>query len=464
MSCPLWQLNILLVPLSSKAENITSKKEYAYTTGGLGSVQKTYTYGYRTSGWRDQLLSWNGKSFSYDNAGNPTTYKGESMTWTMGRLLSSYEHSGVTVEYVYSANGERATKSYGISTSNFETTNYYYEGGRLLREERNTQDGTKNIYYLYDETGVIGFVYDGYQYYYRKNAQGDILSVHCGGDLHATYTYDAWGNCTISFDAVGIGALNPFRYRGYYLDRETGLYYLMTRYYDPETGRFVNANSFARLNPRALNGCNLYAYCGENPVMRKVEVNPGRGNLPTPSSASIEQESNSVGQTSASSFITGIHLFGYELRTSGGWESGPYFVSNKFGRIGLSSYETYKSGKEGIFYAFAGLTANQQNLLGVTAYAGVGVNLFGIIGVELQLETVGFAAQISLGTLSISANINIFGETSLNVGVTADLGNGYSTTKGVTFGINSLALGGLIAMIFLPQIAPFLIPAYAFAS
>ena len=247
--------------------NITSKKEYAYTTGALGNVQKTYPYGYRTSGWRDQLLSWNGKSFVYDNAGNPTTYKGESMTWMMGRLLSSYDHSGVVIDYFYAANGERKTKSYGTSTSDFELTNYYYEGGRLLREERTTQDGTKNIYYLYDETGVIGFLYDGYQYYYRKNAQGDILSVHCGTDLHATYTYDAWGNCTISFDAVGIGALNPFRYRGYYLDRETGLYYLMTRYYDPEIGRFVNADDVSYLDPETLNGCNLYAYCLNNPVM-----------------------------------------------------------------------------------------------------------------------------------------------------------------------------------------------------
>ncbi|MBO4990201.1 MAG: RHS repeat-associated core domain-containing protein, partial [Clostridia bacterium] len=196
----------------------------------------------------------------------PTTYKGESMTWMMGRLLSSYDHSGVVIDYFYAANGERKTKSYGTSTSDFELTNYYYEGGRLLREERTTQDGTKNIYYLYDETGVIGFLYDGYQYYYRKNAQGDILSVHCGTDLHATYTYDAWGNCTISFDAAGIGALNPFRYRGYYLDRETGLYYLMTRYYDPEIGRFVNADDVSYLDPETLNGLNLYAYCLNNPV------------------------------------------------------------------------------------------------------------------------------------------------------------------------------------------------------
>ena len=242
--------------------NITSKKEYAYTTGALGSVQKTYTYGYRTSGWKDQLLSWNGKSFAYDNAGNPTTYKGESMTWTGGRWLSSYFHNGTKYTFTYDGEGQRKTKTFGDTT-----VRYVYVDGKLLKELQTVNGEEKEILYQYDETGVIGFLYDGYQYYYRKNAQGDILSVHCGTDLHAMYTYDAWGNCTISFDAAGIGALNPFRYRGYYLDRETGLYYLMTRYYDPEIGRFVNADDVSYLAPETLNGLNLYAYCLNNPVM-----------------------------------------------------------------------------------------------------------------------------------------------------------------------------------------------------
>jgi RHS repeat-associated protein len=66
-------------------------------------------------------------------------------------------------------------------------------------------------------------------------------------------------------DVDGIGTLNPFRYRGYYFDQETGLYYLKSRYYDSETGRFINMDSLEKLNPSAINGLNLYAYCLNNP-------------------------------------------------------------------------------------------------------------------------------------------------------------------------------------------------------
>lgn len=88
------------------------------------------------------------------------------------------------------------------------------------------------------------------------------------------YTYDAWGNNVVS-DTIGaiitdknhIGNLNPFRYRGYYYDADTKLYYLKTRYYDPEAGRFVSQDSIEYLNSDTINGLNLYAYCVNNPVM-----------------------------------------------------------------------------------------------------------------------------------------------------------------------------------------------------
>ena len=68
-------------------------------------------------------------------------------------------------------------------------------------------------------------------------------------------------------DTAHIGNLNPFRYRGYFYDRETGLYYLKSRYYDPQTGRFINMDSVEYADPETINGLNLYAYCGNNPVM-----------------------------------------------------------------------------------------------------------------------------------------------------------------------------------------------------
>ena len=86
------------------------------------------------------------------------------------------------------------------------------------------------------------------------------------------YIYDAWGNHAIVAEngediESGIGVLNPFRYRGYYYDTETELYFLQTRYYDPEVGRFISRDSIEYANPETINGLNLYAYCLNNPVI-----------------------------------------------------------------------------------------------------------------------------------------------------------------------------------------------------
>ena len=113
-------------------------------------------------------------------------------------------------------------------------------------------------------------------YYYVKNLQGDIVAIARGGDgaILARYTYDAWGNILSITDNAGhdisnkpneIANINPLRYRGYYYDSETGLYYLQSRFYDPTTGRFVNADSQLTASLGIL-GCNLFTYCLNNPV------------------------------------------------------------------------------------------------------------------------------------------------------------------------------------------------------
>ena len=112
--------------------------------------------------------------------------------------------------------------------------------------------------------------------YFAYNAQGDVIGLYgYNGTLYATYDYDAWGNCTVTplvadtaghsiTDANHIAHINPFRYRGYYYDTETGLYYLNSRYYDPQTGRFLNADSYIFLS--SITACNLFAYCYNNPI------------------------------------------------------------------------------------------------------------------------------------------------------------------------------------------------------
>lgn len=150
-------------------------------------------------------------------------------------------------------------------------------GGRLNSEVRNGGIYyTHHIFYSYDARGICGIEYCGTEYYFQKNLQGDVVRIVDGdGSLVARYVYDAWGNHKV-LNADGtentsetfIGNINPFRYRGYYYDTETGFYYLQTRYYDPVIGRFINADDISYIDPSQLNGCNLYAYCGNNPVMR----------------------------------------------------------------------------------------------------------------------------------------------------------------------------------------------------
>ena len=111
-------------------------------------------------------------------------------------------------------------------------------------------------------------------YYYTRNSRGNIVGIYNGaGQLRAHYEYDAWGNTLSVTDQNGnaitssthIGNLNPFRYRGYYLDTETGLYYLMSRYYDPVTHRFVNADGYFQSGRDVLDS-NMSAYCRNNPI------------------------------------------------------------------------------------------------------------------------------------------------------------------------------------------------------
>ena len=124
--------------------------------------------------------------------------------------------------------------------------------------------------FVYDENNSpIGFRYNNDYYTYAKNLHGDIVEIYDNaGNVVTKYAYDAWGNIisTTGSRASTVGAANPFRYRGYYWDSETGLYWLYTRYYDPAIGRFINADGQLNTNQQ-LSGYNLYAYCNNNPVM-----------------------------------------------------------------------------------------------------------------------------------------------------------------------------------------------------
>ena len=138
--------------------------------------------------------------------------------------------------------------------------------GTLLGQTK----GSDTIIFLYDEkANKYGFDYNGTKYYYIFNVQGDVIGIlNQAGNQIVSYTYDAWGK-VLSVDgseASTIGQLNPIRYRGYYYDTESGFYYLQSRYYDPITRRFLNADGIVGANQDAM--CyNLFAYCSNNPIM-----------------------------------------------------------------------------------------------------------------------------------------------------------------------------------------------------
>ena len=251
--------------------NITSKREYAYTAGTLGSILKTYSYTYG-NGMKDRLTAWNGKSFAYDSCGNPTKYKGDSMSWQRGRLLSSYTKGGKTYTFNYDINGIRRKKTAGT-----DSTEYLISDGKLIQQNNYTSGSStpaSKIVFLYSNDGITGCVINNWVYKYEKDISGNVVSLLSGTFQVARYEYDAWGNCKVlnpngteNTSATFAGNINPIRYRSYYYDSDIGLYYLQTRYYDPETGRFINLDQIEYIDPEQLNGLNLYAYCLNNPVM-----------------------------------------------------------------------------------------------------------------------------------------------------------------------------------------------------
>ncbi len=272
--------------------NITKAQKYAYTTGSLGTPISEDNYVYNASK-PDTLTSFNGKAITYDANGCVKTYDGWTYTWTRGKLTAmqkitiGVEPAGThRYTFAYDAYGRRTGKYYTftpkLQTSIVylaeENISYKYDlDGRLVRETRSL-DYSDNSYtlktfdYLYNGSEVVGVVYDNgitsETYYYDKNTYGDVIKIlDIDGTAVVQYKYDAYGNCVIqSSTNTGLAQSNPFRYRGYYYDVDTGLYYLNARYYNPEWRRFISPDDTAYLDSESVNGLNLYAYCGNDPV------------------------------------------------------------------------------------------------------------------------------------------------------------------------------------------------------
>ena len=148
-------------------------------------------------------------------------------------------------------------------------TTYQLDGAKIVSE---TTDG--NIkWFIYDENdSIIGFEYYNQVYYFEKNAQGDVVRIFdADGNFVSEYFYDAWGNIASISGNQDIANTNPFRYRGYYYDNESGLYYLQSRYYDSYTGRFLSTDTIYGANGDSISN-NLFAYCSNNPTLLIISI------------------------------------------------------------------------------------------------------------------------------------------------------------------------------------------------
>ena len=183
------------------------------------------------------------------------------MVWTKGRQLAALSDTETTMSFKYDCNGIRTKK-----TVNGVETKFTYVGSTLVSQKT----GDEVINFAYTAGGApYGFTYNGQSYFYLLNLQGDVIGIYDGnGNVVVEYTYDSWGKLISITGSLAstIGIKNPLRYRGYYYDTETSLYYLQSRYFDPETCRFINADSLLVAGDY-LQGTNLFAYCLNNPVM-----------------------------------------------------------------------------------------------------------------------------------------------------------------------------------------------------
>ncbi len=288
-----------------KYKDTTINRKYGYLNGNVTSISDsifgshTYEYNYRgfltkedeneinydkngniisygnriftyDTTIKDRLTSVNGRKISYSSSNplNPNKW-GDSTFYTFeGRRLIEYwylDDDGVDVVYNYEYNSQ------GLRTHKYNdvdlVSRYYYDGDKLITDYRSEND---RLDFLYDNNGLLyGFINNKTdRYYYIRDVFQNILGiVDSAGNLVVKYLYDAYGMTKGIMGDFTIAYRNPFRYKGYYYDDESGMYYCKSRYYVPYWCRWLNGDDINYVNPQNISGVNLFSYCSNNPIM-----------------------------------------------------------------------------------------------------------------------------------------------------------------------------------------------------
>ncbi len=257
-----------------------SKNSVSYEYDNLGNIVKKneggieYTYKYLSNNRLKSVESNNKKiNISYDES-NPLypslieRSEGEKRKEIKlsyeGRRLSIVEIGTKKYLYKYDSLWQRVIKEEGNNKER-----YQYQDGRIKQVEK---EGEYSLIYSYSSNGIIQSVSeisnkDIKTYFYLIDIIGNIVGlVDENGNIVVEYDYSSYGKVEVKKDTVGISKKDHIRYKGYIYDEETKLYYLISRYYDPEIGRFISQDSVEYIEPSSISGLNLYVYCCNDPI------------------------------------------------------------------------------------------------------------------------------------------------------------------------------------------------------
>ena len=315
----------------------------------------------------------------------------------------------------------------------------YHLSGTQVHSEEWTENGVQHLLiYIYDVSGApIGMAYrdstyvsGAFDFYlFAKNVQGDILYIYnTSGTRLVTYTYDAWGKCYVTYQNGGASTAaryNPFRYRGYYYDTETGLYYVSSRYYDPEVGRWINADSVIAGVGGSIHGYNMFAYCFNNPI----NMSDFSGHWPQWIKDAANWVNNNIIQPVATFFSPSTNTISGQFQEGivkgSGSLTGGYSEVN--GRLQVNSKDSKNNGMLGGFGKVS--VGNASGKIGIgndnvaLSLKGVGDGLTATAQAGIQYQNgAGLAAKAKAAVLSgrATAELELFGW-QIEFGVSGDL-------------------------------------------